>query len=73
MFLAEYWEVVGLLNSSVLAPMCSRECLPSLPVFIYSSIVSTRVLFGNAYSAMAGGIALAVLMLPTVIKPPMRA
>ena len=37
-------------------------------VFIYSSIVSTRVLFGNAYSAMAGGIALAVLMLPTVIK-----
>lgn len=37
-------------------------------VFIYSSIVSTRVLFGNAYSAVAGGIALAVLMLPTVIK-----
>ena len=37
-------------------------------VFIYCSIVSTRVLFGNAYSAVAGGIALAVLMLPTVIK-----
>ena len=37
-------------------------------VFIYSAIVSTRVLFGNAYSAVAGGIALAVLMLPTVIK-----
>ena len=37
-------------------------------VFIYSAIVSTRVLFGHAYSAVAGGIALAVLMLPTVIK-----
>ena len=37
-------------------------------VFIYSAIVTTRVLFGNAYSAVAGGIALAVLMLPTVIK-----
>ena len=37
-------------------------------VFIYSAIVSARVLFGNAYSAVAGGIALAVLMLPTVIK-----
>lgn len=37
-------------------------------VFIYSAIVSTRVLFGNSYSAVAGGIALAVLMLPTVIK-----
>jgi phosphate transport system permease protein len=30
--------------------------------------VSTRVFFGQSYSAMAGGIALAVLMLPTVIK-----
>ena len=37
-------------------------------VFIYSSIVSTRILFGHAYSAVAGGISLAVLMLPTVIK-----
>ena len=37
-------------------------------VFIYSSIVSTRVLFGNAYSTLAGGMALSILMLPTVIK-----
>jgi phosphate transport system permease protein len=37
-------------------------------VFIYGLIVSTRVFFGQSYSAMAGGIALAVLMLPTVIK-----
>ena len=37
-------------------------------VFVYGTIVTTRILFGNAYSAVAGGIALAVLMLPTVIK-----
>ena len=37
-------------------------------VFVYGLIVSTRVLFGQSYSAMAGGIALSVLMLPTVIK-----
>jgi phosphate transport system permease protein len=30
--------------------------------------VSTRVFFDQSYSAMAGGIALSVLMLPTVIK-----
>ena len=37
-------------------------------VFIYGTIVTSRILFGNAYSAAAGGMALAVLMLPTVIK-----
>jgi phosphate transport system permease protein len=37
-------------------------------VFIYGTIVTSRVLFGNAYSALAGGMALSVLMLPTVIK-----
>ncbi|MCP9928778.1 phosphate ABC transporter permease PstA [Cyanobium sp. CH-040] len=37
-------------------------------VFVYGVIVSTRVFFGQSYSAAAGGIALAVLMLPTVIK-----
>ena len=37
-------------------------------VFIYSIIVSTRIFFGNAYSALAGGTALSILMLPTVIK-----
>ena len=44
--------------------------LPSIiaGVFIYGTIVTSRVLFGNAYSALAGGMALAILMLPTVIK-----
>ena len=37
-------------------------------VFVYSTIVATRFFFGNSYSAIAGGIALSVLMLPTVIK-----
>ena len=37
-------------------------------VFIYGTIVTSRILFGNAYSAVAGGMALALLMLPTVIK-----
>ena len=37
-------------------------------VFVYSTIVATRIFFGNSYSALAGGIALSVLMLPTVIK-----
>ncbi|MEO1003669.1 MAG: phosphate ABC transporter permease PstA [Cyanobacteria bacterium J06638_7] len=37
-------------------------------VFVYGIIVATRVFFNQSYSAMAGGIALAVLMLPTVIK-----
>jgi len=37
-------------------------------VFVYGLVVATRVLFGNSYSAVAGGLALAVLMLPTIIK-----
>ena len=37
-------------------------------VFIYGIIVATRLFFGQSYSAMAGGVALSVLMLPTVIK-----
>ena len=37
-------------------------------VFIYGTIVTSRVLLGNAYSAAAGGMALSILMLPTVIK-----
>lgn len=37
-------------------------------VFVYGIVVSTRVFFNQSYSAVAGGIALAVLMLPTVIK-----
>ncbi|MGA1302478.1 MAG: phosphate ABC transporter permease PstA [Cyanobium sp.] len=37
-------------------------------VFVYGAIVATRLFFGQSYSALAGAIALAILMLPTVIK-----
>jgi phosphate transport system permease protein len=37
-------------------------------VFVYGLIVATRLFAGQSYSALAGGIALSVLMLPTVIK-----
>ncbi len=37
-------------------------------VFIYAVIVSTKVLFGSMFSGIAGGMALSILMLPTVIK-----
>jgi len=37
-------------------------------VFVYGIVVATRIFFNQSYSAVAGGIALAVLMLPTVIK-----
>ncbi len=37
-------------------------------VFVYSAIVSTKLLFGSNFSALAGGIALSILMLPTIIK-----
>jgi len=51
-------------GTNVLAGVPSIIC----GVFIYGLIVSTRLFFGQSYSAMAGGIALSVLMLPTVIK-----
>ena len=37
-------------------------------VFVYGVVVATRIFFNQSYSAVAGGMALAVLMLPTVIK-----
>ena len=51
-------------GTNVLAGVPSIIC----GVFVYGLIVSTRLFFNQSYSAMAGGIALAVLMLPTVIK-----
>ena len=51
-------------GTNVLAGVPSIIC----GVFVYGLIVSTRLFFNQSYSALAGGIALAVLMLPTVIK-----
>ena len=51
-------------GTNVLAGVPSIIC----GVFVYGLIVSTRLFFDQSYSDLAGGIALAVLMLPTVIK-----
>jgi phosphate transport system permease protein len=51
-------------GTNVLAGVPSIIC----GVFVYGLIVSTRLFFNQSYSALAGAIALAVLMLPTVIK-----
>ena len=51
-------------GTNVLAGVPSIIC----GVFVYGLIVNTLLLFGQSYSALARGIALAVLMLPTVIK-----
>jgi phosphate transport system permease protein len=51
-------------GTNVLAGVPSIIC----GVFVYGLIVATRVFAGQSYSALAGAIALAVLMLPTVIK-----
>jgi len=37
-------------------------------VFIYGTIVTTKLILGSRFSAIAGGIALSILMLPTIIK-----
>ena len=37
-------------------------------VFIYAVVVVTKILWGSKFSGIAGGIALSILMLPSVIK-----
>lgn len=68
-FLAEYakngwFSQFVRFGNDVLAGIPSIIC----GVFVYGAIVATRIFFGQSYSAMAGAIALSVLMLPTVIK-----
>ena len=68
-FLAEYSRS-GLFAQFIRFGTNVLSGVPSIiaGVFIYGTIVTSRVLFGNAYSALAGGMALSILMLPTVIK-----
>lgn len=68
-YLAEYstggWFAQFIrVGNDILAGVPSIIC----GVFVYGAIVATRVFLGQSYTAAAGGIALAVLMLPTVIK-----
>ena len=68
-FLAEY-SISGWFAQFIRFGTNVLSGVPSIiaGVFIYGTIVTSRVLFGNAYSALAGGMALSILMLPTVIK-----
>lgn len=68
-YIAEYskvdpFSVFVHYGTNVLAGVPSIIC----GVFIYLLVVSTRLLFGESFSAIAGGLALAVIMIPTVIK-----
>jgi len=68
-YIAEYsssgpFSVFVHYGSNVLAGVPSILC----GVFVYLIVVSTRLLFGESFSAVAGGLALAVIMLPTIIK-----
>jgi len=68
-YIAEYssadaFSVFVHYGSNVLAGVPSIIC----GVFIYVLIVSSRLLFGESFSAVAGGLALAVIMIPTIIK-----
>ena len=37
-------------------------------IFIYGTIVSSKIVLGSNFSAIAGGLALSILMIPTIIK-----
>lgn len=68
-YIAEYsssdpFSVFVHYGSNVLAGVPSILC----GVFIYFLVVSSRLLFGESFSAVAGGLALAVIMIPTIIK-----
>jgi len=68
-YIAEYSSVDAFsvfvhYGSNVLAGVPSIIC----GVFIYVLIVSSRLLFGESFSAVAGGLALAVIMIHTIIK-----
>ncbi len=68
-YLAEY-STDGLFSRFIRFGTNVLSGIPSIiaGVFVYGIIVSTKIMFGSNFSALAGGIALSILMLPTVIK-----
>lgn len=68
-YLAEY-SLGGKFSSFIRFGTNVLSGVPSIiaGVFIYGVIVTTKIIFGSKYSAIAGGISLSILMLPTVIK-----
>lgn len=69
-YLAEYSKGGGAFSKFIRFGVNVLAGVPSIiaGVFIYALIVSTKILFGSMYSGLAGGMALSILMLPTVIK-----
>ncbi|WP_152557321.1 phosphate ABC transporter permease PstA [Prochlorococcus sp. MIT 0601] len=68
-YLAEYAKE-GIFSKFIRFGTNVLSGIPSIiaGVFIYALIVVTKILFGSMFSGVAGGIALSILMLPTVIK-----
>ena len=68
-YLAEY-SIGGSFSSFIRFGTNVLSGVPSIiaGVFIYGTIVSTKILLGSNFSAIAGGISLSILMIPTIIK-----
>ena len=68
-YLSEYSKN-GLFTKFVRFGTNVLSAVPSIiaGVFIYATIVSTKVIFNSNFSAIAGGLALSILMIPTIIK-----
>ena len=68
-FLSEYSNN-GLFTKFIRFGTNILAAIPSIiaGVFIYGTIVSNRIILGSTFSAIAGGLALSILMIPTVIK-----
>ncbi len=68
-YLAEYSKK-GLFSKFIRFGTNVLSGVPSIiaGVCVYTIIVATKILFGSNFSAIAGGIALSILMLPTIIK-----
>ena len=68
-YLAEY-STGGLYSRFIRFGTNVLSGVPSIiaGVFVYGTIVSTKLFFNSNFSALAGGISLSILMLPTIIK-----
>ena len=68
-YLAEYSKG-GLFSTIIRFGTTVLAGVPSIiaGVFVYAVIVSSKIIFGSTFSAIAGGIALSILMLPSIIK-----
>ncbi|KGG15259.1 MULTISPECIES: phosphate ABC transporter permease PstA [unclassified Prochlorococcus] len=69
-YLAEYSNNLNVFSRFIRFGTNVLAGVPSIiaGVFIYAIIVVTKVLFGSTFSALAGAMALSILMLPIIIK-----